>query len=155
MTSTTLATQMLVCHQCGSINRVPVGRDLTQGACGKCNKPIATEMPIEIDGKMLIRLQTRDTGAFVIDVWAPWCGPCRMMAPAYAKAASHFASDIRLFKLNSDAHQAAAAGLGIRGVPTLIAFAAGKQIAHQAGAQSGEALTHWIKSLFTSKGILT
>ena len=149
MASTKPATQMLVCHECGSINRVPAGRDLTQGACGKCKKPIATEMPVEIDGAMLSRLQSRDTGAFVIDVWAPWCGPCRMMAPAYAKAASHFSSDIRLFKLNSDANQAAAAGLGLRGVPTLIAFAGGKQIAHQAGAQSGEALTNWIKSLFT------
>jgi thioredoxin 2 len=149
MASTKPATQMLVCHECGSINRVPAGRDLTQGACGKCKRPIATEMPVEIDGAMLSRLQSRDTGAFVIDVWAPWCGPCRMMAPAYAKAASHFSSDIRLFKLNSDANQAAAAGLGLRGVPTLIAFAGGKQIAHQAGAQSGEALTNWIKSLYT------
>jgi thioredoxin 2 len=155
MATSATETQMLVCHQCGSINRVLAGRDLTQGACGRCKAPLATDAPVDIDGAMLARLRTRDTGAFVIDVWAPWCGPCRIMAPSYSKAASRLSSRIRLFKLDSDAHQAAASGLGLRGVPTLIAFAGGKQIAHQAGAQSGDALTGWIQSLFASKGIVT
>ena len=76
------------------------------------------------------------------------CGPCRMMAPAYEAAAGRFADQVRFFKLNSDQNQEAAGKLGIRGIPTLIAWKDGALIANQAGAQTGEGLSRWIQSTF-------
>lgn len=136
---------MLVCTGCGALNRAPTGRALTAGKCGRCKAPLATPEPVDIDGAQLARLTAVDTGPFVVDVWAPWCGPCRTMAPSYAAAARALADRLRLFKLNSDENQAAASQLGLRGVPTLIAWKHGRQVAHQAGAQTGRALTEWIE----------
>ncbi|KCZ52021.1 thioredoxin domain-containing protein [Hyphomonas pacifica] len=148
MTDTSVDTRMLVCVHCGATNRVSVGQPLTGGRCGKCKTSLATPQPVDIDEKMLARLQARDTGAYVLDVWAPWCGPCRMMAPAYAEAATRFAGQVRFFKLNSDQNQSASSGLGIRGIPTLIAWKDAKKIAQQPGAQTGDGLINWIKSTF-------
>lgn len=143
---------MLVCHACGAVNRTAFGRDLTNGTCGKCHQSLATPSPVDIDAAMLSKLQRRDTGAFVLDIWAPWCGPCRMMAPAYQEAAATLASRVRLFKLDSDKNQSASAALGVRGIPTLVAYANGTKVAHQAGALAGDALTHWILSTFNMTG---
>ncbi len=138
----------LVCYACGALNRVPQGAVLSGGKCGKCSAPLATRKPVDIDSTIFERLWTHDKGRYVIDVWAPWCGPCRMMAPAYEQAAQTLADHIRLFKLNSDTHQDVAARLGIRGIPTLIAYQGGREIAKQAGAQTGDGLTQWIDSAF-------
>jgi len=148
MADTATTGTVTICTQCGTPNRVAAGKGLSAGKCGKCHAPLATATPVDITGDMLQRLIARDTGAFVLDVWAPWCGPCRMMAPAYAQAAGRFADQVRFFKLNSDQHQEAAGKLGIRGIPTLIAWKDGNLIASQAGAQSGEGLGQWIKSTF-------
>ncbi|KJS39490.1 MAG: hypothetical protein VR74_02015 [Hyphomonas sp. BRH_c22] len=139
-------TVTIMCHQCGALNRAPGGRALSSGKCGKCSASLSTPHPVDIDGAKLARLQAHDKGAFIVDVWAPWCGPCRMMAPAYEAAAATFVDQARLFKLNSDENQASAASLGIRGVPTLIAYRGGRQVAHQSGAQTGPALNRWISS---------
>lgn len=148
MTDKTIATSLLVCAHCGTPNRVPEGKSLIAGKCGKCDAPLATQEPVDIDGDILNRLKARDTGAFVLDVWAPWCGPCRTMAPAYKSAAAKNAEHVRFFKLNSEDHQHAAASLLVRGIPTLIAWKGGKQIAHQPGAQAPDALNNWIRSTF-------
>jgi thioredoxin 2 len=150
MPTTDTPSTTIMCHQCGALNRAPAGRALSLGKCGKCSASLATPHPVEIDGAKLARLQARDQGAFVIDVWAPWCGPCRMMAPAYDSAATSFVDRARLFKLNSDENQPGAAGLGIRGIPTLIAYRGGRQVAHQSGAQTGPALNRWIEAAISS-----
>ncbi len=148
----TPSDQILVCHACGALNRAAAGKDLTTATCGKCKAALATPAPVAIDGAMLARLQARDTGAYVVDIWAPWCGPCRMMAPAYEASAASLAARIRHFKLDSDQNQAAAAALNIRGVPTLIAYAGGRKMAQQAGAMTGSVLSNWIQSSLTLKG---
>lgn len=91
---------------------------------------------------------SRDTGSFIVDLWAPWCGPCRMMAPSYASAARKFRDHVRFFKINTDQYPEEAERLRIRGVPTLIAWSGGRVLAHQAGAQSGPAMEKWVRELF-------
>ena len=145
MTVATDTLRMLVCPACGAVNRAPPGKGLTTGTCGKCKAGLATPAPVDIDIATLERLRARDTGAFVIDVWAPWCGPCRAMAPAYEATALRYRDQVRFFKLNSDQNQSAAASLDIRGIPTLIAYRGGRQVAHQSGAQSNAALSRWIE----------
>ena len=153
MSTQTKSANLLVCHKCGAVNRVPVGRNLSEGTCGKCGAALATSVPIDLDGNMFTRLRARDTGAYVVDAWAPWCGPCRMMAPAFEAAATEMSDRIRFFKLNIDDNQQVAAALGIRSVPTLIAFGNGVLVAQQAGALQGTALGQWIRYSFESKGI--
>ena len=148
MTDTAISGSVTICTNCGTPNRVAVGKPLSAGKCGKCGQPLATAAPVDITGEMLERLVARDTGAFVLDVWAPWCGPCRMMAPSYAQAAGRFVDQVRFFKMNSDENQSAAGSLGIRGIPTLIAWKDGEMIAKQPGAQTGEGLARWIQSTF-------
>ena len=138
-------SKTLVCHACSALNRVPATRELSEGKCGKCGVGLATIKPVEINGPMLARLKAKDTGAFVVDVWAPWCAPCRSMAPSYDYSAKTLKDRVRLFKLNSEANQDAAARLGLRGVPTLIAWNGGREMAVQSGAQTGAALTNWIR----------
>ncbi|MBU3922423.1 MAG: thiol reductase thioredoxin [Alphaproteobacteria bacterium] len=140
--------QMIFCLSCGSTNRVGPGKSLSSARCGRCGKGLATPEPAEVTADQLVSLQSKDTGAFVLDVWAPWCGPCRMMAPHYEAAAAKFNGEVRFFKLNTDNHQTAAAQLQIRGVPTLIGWKGGRQVAHQAGAQTGRALETWIQTAF-------
>lgn len=142
------SSSILICPSCGAANRAPASRALTDGKCGKCHAPLSALAPVDVDGDTLNRLIARDTGPFVLDVWAPWCGPCRMMAPAYDAAAKRLGDRVRFFKLNSDQHQEAAAGLNIRGIPTLLAWNDGQIIAQQAGAQTGDGLIRWISSTF-------
>jgi len=130
------STETIMCHQCGALNRAPSGRALSAGKCGKCSASLATPHPVDIDAAKLSRLQAHDQGTYIIDVWAP----------AYDAAATSFVDRVRLFKLNSDENQASAASLGIRGVPTLIAYRGGRQVAHQSGAQTGPGLNRWISS---------
>ncbi|MEZ5998700.1 MAG: thioredoxin domain-containing protein [Hyphomonas sp.] len=148
MADTVATDRVVVCTSCDTLNRVAAGKPLSAGKCGKCHAPLATPHPVEIDGATLQRLMAKDTGAYVLDVWAPWCGPCRMMAPAYEQAASALADKVRFFKLNSDQNQSAAGALGIRGIPTLIAWDKGRMVANQAGAQTGAALQRWVQSTF-------
>jgi thioredoxin 2 len=81
----------------------------------------------------------------VVDVWAPWCGPCRMMAPAFEQAAKELEPKVRFLKLNSDEEQQAAGRLGIRGIPTMILYAGGREVARQSGAMSAGQITGWIR----------
>ena len=84
---TTATSHTLVCTECGQLNRVPAGKALSQGKCGTCGVTLAPKKPRDIDGATLSKLMAKDTGMYVLDLWAPWCGPCRMMAPSYAKTA--------------------------------------------------------------------
>jgi thioredoxin 2 len=138
--------QMIYCVACGATNRVGAGKSLTAAKCGRCSKPLATPAPVDVNSEQFAGLQAKDTGAYVLDVWAPWCGPCRMMAPHFEAAAARFSADVRFFKLNTDANQAAAGLLQIRGVPTLIARKGGRVVAHEAGAKTGASLDNWIQT---------
>jgi thioredoxin 2 len=136
----------LVCVNCGAVNRVPATRNALEARCGKCGRPLFSGKPADVDAAMFGRQVERGTLPVVVDVWAPWCGPCLAMAPEYARAAAALEPRIRFLKLNSDQAPELSARLGIRGIPTMILFRAGKEIARTSGAMRAEQITAWLTS---------
>lgn len=135
----------VVCSRCGGINRLPPARPAEDAKCGKCGATLFSGHPEDVDGGNLDRQVSRGTIPVLVDVWAPWCGPCRTMAPAYAAAAQTLGPKVRVTKMNSEAEQAAAARLGIRSIPTMILFVGGKEAARISGALSADHIVHWVK----------
>lgn len=142
------SSHVVMCHACGGLNRVPQAKGLSAAKCGKCGQGLATSQPVDLTGDRFTRLIGKDTGAFIVDVWAPWCGPCRAMAPSYSESAAQHENSIRHFKLDTEANQKVAATLGLRGVPTLLAYAGGKQLVAAPGARMGPQLQQWIHATF-------
>jgi len=135
----------VACPQCGSGNRIAVGRDPCVAKCGRCGAPLVTAAPIDVDDQAFANHVANTKGLIALDVWAPWCGPCRMMAPHFADAAKWLAGKAVFLKMNADQCQTPSR-LGVRGIPALFLFEDGKVAANQAGLMTGEALTRWIET---------
>jgi thioredoxin 2 len=136
-------TLKVVCPHCQTANRVVRDR-LGQGpACGSCKQALFPKAPFDLTAATFDRHAAGEVPV-VVDCWAAWCGPCRMMAPAYDEAAARVPPGVHLAKLDTEAEQAIAARLRIRSIPTLIAFRQGKEIARQSGALSLPQLMQWI-----------
>ena len=142
-----MSEHMLICPACSAKNRVPSPRLQQTPLCGKCKVGLLPAEPLTMDGPKLDRFLANETLPLVVDFWAPWCGPCLQMAPVFSAAAGEMKGQLRLAKLDTEAHQAAAARFGIRSIPTLIAFDQGKEIARQSGALSAGQLRQWLQSL--------
>jgi len=136
----------VVCAACASANRVADGRDPREAKCGRCHAKLFAGAPAEVTGDGLERRRRQNQGvATLVDVWAPWCGPCKMMAPQFAAAAARLAPEVQLVKLNSDAEQRAAAELNIRSIPTMILISGGQEIARSSGAMSADQIVQWTR----------
>jgi thioredoxin 2 len=128
------------------VNRIPEARDPHQAKCGKCHELVLTRAPIEVSGAQLDAHRNGTKGAaLLLDVWAPWCGPCKSMAPQFQAAAKALEPEVRLLKLNSDAEPAAASALGVSGIPALFLIRDGLVIAQTAGAMPASQIVDWTR----------
>jgi thioredoxin 2 len=135
----------VVCPHCTAKNRVPRDRLGERPVCGGCKNALFTARPLELTGATFERHIAASEIPVVVDFWAPWCGPCRMMAPHFERAAGELEPLVRLAKLNTEAEQELATRFGIRSIPTLVAFRDGREIARQSGAMDTAGLTRWVK----------
>ncbi len=135
----------IVCPHCDSINRVPAERSAADAKCGSCGNVLFTGQPFAVDSRRLARQVQRNDIAVLVDFWAQWCGPCKMMAPVYERAASQLEPAVRLLKLDTERNPDAAAEYGIRGIPTLILFRGGRELARQSGAMDQSSLLAWTR----------
>ena len=140
-----MSENLVVCARCGGINRVAPDRPALAAKCGKCKSKLFAGHPEDVDAAVFDRQVSRSTIPVLVDVWAPWCGPCLSMAPAYAAATAELEPHVRLIKLNSDAEQAAASRLSIRGIPTMILFARGREVARTSGAMGAGQIVQWVR----------
>jgi thioredoxin 2 len=141
-----MSNQHIVCPHCQTVNRIPSERLGQHPRCGQCKEPLFTGHPAELTGSAFQQHIARNDIPVVVDFWAAWCGPCKMMAPAYAQAAAALEPKVRLAKLNTEQDQAIAAKFDIRSIPTLIIFKSGREIARQSGALSTTEIIRWINS---------
>lgn len=143
--------RLVVCTSCSSANRLPTAKPALAAKCGRCGAPLFDGIPADVTGANLTKQVARSGIPVLVDVWAPWCGPCRMMAPAYEAAARALEPDIRVVKLNSEAEQAAAAQHGIRSIPTMILFGSGREVARVSGAMTTPArIVEWARTQLAS-----
>ena len=136
----------IVCPHCDGVNRVPAAKLHEHPACGKCKQALFDAHPVELNSGNFARHISRNDIPILVDFWAPWCGPCRTMAPAFARAAEKLEPGMRLAKLNTEEAQELAARYNIRSIPTLALFRNGREIARQAGAMDAGGIVQWAKS---------
>jgi thioredoxin 2 len=134
----------VVCPHCDAVNRIPRGRPAAQAVCGSCKGKLFEGRPIELDGKRFQRHAERSDIPLIADFWAPWCGPCRAMAPILERAAQELEPRARFVKVNVDDEPELASRLGVQGIPALFALKKGIVVARQAGLADLGTLQGWV-----------
>jgi thioredoxin 2 len=136
----------VVCPHCGGINAIPVKESYLKAACGHCKGSLLDTKPLSLTAEAFERLAVNDERLIIADFWAPWCGPCRSMAPAFEEAARAFALRAQFVKINTEEQQALAGRFGIRSIPTVIAFKNNRRIDQFSGALPASEIVKWVRS---------
>src|SRR5687767_7626193 len=130
----TTASATLRCQFCSTWNKIDVARAADRPKCGKCSKPMLLDRPLMLDDESFARTVEGSDVPVIVDFYADWCGPCKMMAPSVDQLAANYAGRAIVAKVNTDLSQSATRPFGIRGIPTTIVFTGGKETARQSGA---------------------
>lgn len=137
----------VVCASCQAIVRVPAPRLADQPRCPRCHEALFQGEPFALTTATFDQHLTRNDLPLVVDIWAPWCGPCQAMAPQFKLAAARMEPYVRFAKVNSDEEPALSARFGIRSIPTLLVFQGGKEIARKSGAMDAGSLQRWVQQV--------
>lgn len=139
-------SKIVVCPHCHRQNRVPEERLGEHGHCGHCRAELFDGTPVLLTAESFERHVARSDLPIVVDFWAPWCAPCRAMAPAFAAAARQLEPEFRLAKVNTEEQQVLAARHAIRSIPTLAIFRNGHEVARQSGALDAASIVRWVRA---------
>ncbi|HFC30162.1 MAG TPA: thioredoxin TrxC [Oceanospirillales bacterium] len=140
-------SKFIVCPTCLATNRIPNERLKDNPKCGKCHDVLFHNKALDVDSRTFKKIIAKSSLPVIVDFWAPWCGPCKMMTPIYNQAASQLQGEYILIKVNTETEQQISAQFGIRSIPTLMAFKNGREVNRMSGALQLPQLLQWVKNI--------